>query len=92
MCADDQGLFCPVAFMGAPTIVNEKLVAGDETQLALQIMKQALASGLFGPGSDEGKSGNEKVSVKKHGDVWIASCDDLKKIDINSKAGVHSVS
>ena len=92
MDASEQGLFCPVAFMGAPAIQHEKLVAGGESELALSVLKQALASGLYGPEGDEGRSSVAGVSVRKEGDVWIASCDDLKRVDVSCEAGSRPVS
>ena len=83
--------------MGAPTLVDEKLVTSIETMTALKLvtsietmtalrqLEKALASGVCEV--DEGKSGNEKVAVTcrtlSTGEkVWVADEADLKKIDI----------
>ena len=37
-----NGLILPVAFMGAPSVLVEKLIGGDELQLAAEKMQQLL--------------------------------------------------
>ena len=78
--------------MGAPTIINEKLVAGSECENVMHVLRQALASELYGPDGDEGRSSVAGVSVRKEGDVWIASCDDLKQVNVGCEAGNQPVS
>lgn len=78
--------------MGAPVIISEKMVAGNETRLALDALQRVLASGIYdAPGGweDGGKKGNERVTVNERdiGDgrnVWTAEQSDLLKIDVSS--------
>ena len=90
-----MGLVCGVAFMGAPIIVIEKLVGGDETLLALTRLQQVLASGVCGGGDhgNNGRTGNERVRVREETctyfdgssfPMYLADEDDLKKIDVAS--------
>ena len=37
-----NGLILPVAFMGAPSVIIEKLIGGDELQLAAEKMQELL--------------------------------------------------
>lgn len=94
--ASKMGLVCGVAFMGAPVILIEKLVGGEETLLALRRLQQVLGSGLCGGGGGgegEGRTGNEKVRVREEMctyfdgssfPVCLAEEEDLKNIDISS--------
>ena len=94
----EVGLITGAAFMGAPVIITEKLVSGNETQLAMEALQRVLVSGVYtGEGGEEGKRGSERVRVcekelsggKK---VWVAETDDLKKIDISNPADIELVS
>lgn len=42
---EECGLLVAVAFMGAPVIISEKLVNGNETTLCIETMQRILASG-----------------------------------------------
>ena len=77
--------------MGAPVILIEKLVGGDETHLALTRLQQVLASGVCD--AEGGRKGNEKVRVKEEtcnyfdGSsfcMYMAEEEDLKKVDTSS--------
>ena len=86
-----MGLFCGVAFMGAPVILVEKLVGGDEALLAFTRLQQLMASGVCEGG---GKVGNERVTVIESTcsyfdgssfPVYLAKDDDLKNIDVSKE-------
>lgn len=89
-----MGLLCGVAFMGAPVILIEKLVGGDETLLAFTRLQQLLGSGVCDASvGNEGRTGNEKVRVKEETCTYfdgssfpmcLAEEEDLKKIDVSS--------
>ena len=88
--ASKVGLVTCVAFMGAPAVLNEKLVSGTETLLALRTMQQVLASGVYAQEGGEGKNGNDRVAIScqtltSGRQVWVANPEDLKKIDYNDK-------
>ncbi len=40
------GLAAPVALMGAPAVVGEKLVNGDESKMCLNVVQNILATGI----------------------------------------------
>ncbi len=77
-----MGLVCGVGFMGAPAIIMEKLVGGEETMLALTRMEQVLASGVCGGGGGGGVKVTEETC--HYGDVsfpvGVANNDDLANI------------
>lgn len=86
------GGVCGVAFMGAPVILIEKLCNGEETLLALQRLRQAIASGVCeGEGAGRVSGGGVQVveqTVSYPVDnsqfpVWLAKDDDLQKIDVS---------
>ena len=94
--ASEVGLLTCAAFMGAPTIIFEKLVAGSETQLALEALERVLASGLYTGEGEEGRKGNERVRVTekelgKGKKVWIANTADINKIDVSNPAEIEQV-
>lgn len=73
--------------MGAPAILSEKLVAGNETILALRTTQRMLASGLCE--EKQGKEGDENVAVTLQslpsgGQMWVANRDHLENIDISN--------
>lgn len=87
------GSVCGVAFMGAPVILIEKLCNGEESLLALQRLRQVVASGVYeGEGGGRVSGGGVEVvekAVPYPGDsapfpVWLAKDEDLRKIDINN--------
>ena len=87
-----MGSVCAVAFMGAPVILIEKLCNGEESLLALQRLRQVVASGVCeGEGGGKVSGGGVEVvekAVNYPGDsapfpVWLAKDEDLQKIDIN---------
>ena len=85
--------------MGAPVIVTEKLVSGNETQVALEALQRVLVSGVYTGegGEEEGKRGSERVRVHEKElsggkKIWVADTDDLKKIDISNPADIELVS
>ena len=89
------GLLSCAAFMGAPVIISEKLVAGVETSLALEALQRVLASGVCG--QEEGRRGSESVRVRERQlsggkKAWIADPDDLKKIDVSDPSQINLVS
>ena len=101
--ASDVGLVTCGAFMGAPMIIAEKMVAGNETQLALEALQRLLASGVYDVTSGErgweegGRRGCEGVRVREREigggkKAWIAEPDDLKKIDISDRTNIDQVS
>lgn len=82
--------------MGAPVILIEKLVGGNETMLAYQRLQQLMASGVMNGG--EGKKGTSlvKVSEKKCDyfdgtsfPICLADPDDLKKVSLDNIPLVH---
>ena len=93
-----MGVVCGVGFMGAPVILIEKLVGGDETMLAYQRLQQLMASGLMsqqGGGGAEGKAtqGNQVVKVLEKKcyyfdgssfPIYLASEEDLKKVSLEN--------
>ena len=95
MCRVDPtsvGAVCCVAFMGAPVILIEKLCNGKETLLALQRLRQVVASGVCEGEGDGRESGGgvdvEEKTISYPGDptpfpVWLAKDEDLQKIDVN---------
>ena len=94
----DVGLLTGVAFMGAPVIITEKLVAGFETLLALDALQRVLVSGVYTGegGEEEGKRGNERVRVNNcdiggGNRAWIAHSHDLATIDISDPAKIQQV-
>ena len=78
-----------VAFMGAPVIMTEKLVAGTETPLCLTTMQQILATGVCeAEGGYYGKKEREGVSLTTRtlssGDkIWQPDCKKLPKVEPN---------
>ena len=61
---DAFGYAVPVAFMGAPTIITEKLVNGKETLSALTALRQLLASGMYESGNEDGRKSCNGVTVE----------------------------
>lgn len=86
--------------MGAPMIISEKMVAGNETRLAVEALQRVLASGVYsgeGGWEEGGRRGNERVRVEERDigggkKVWIAKPDDLQKIDISDLEKIDQVS
>ena len=60
-----NSLCLPVAFMGAPTIVIEKLFSGTETTDALEGIKKLLASGVCDKTNDSGRKSAGGIEVKE---------------------------
>jgi DUF917 family protein/N-methylhydantoinase A/oxoprolinase/acetone carboxylase beta subunit len=58
-----KGRAVPVAFMGAPVILVEKLVNGSETSTALKAAQQLLSSGMYSVGGGEGKENRREIKV-----------------------------
>ena len=90
-----MGLLCVVAGMGAPAVLNEKLVTSFETTIALSQLEKVLASGVCEV--DEGRSGNEQVAVTCRtlftGEkVWVADQAGLRNIDTGPTANIPLVS
>ena len=70
-----NGLSLPVAFMGAPTILIEKVISGTEMPSALEGMKKLLVSGVCEKSNDLGKKSAGGLEVKqstKHPGVYEA--------------------
>lgn len=88
----EMGLVCCVAFMGAPVILEEKLVGGEETLLALTRLRQVLASGLCQEGERGGEGGcNVRVTEKtcQYSEdisftMSLACEEDLKKVSLDN--------
>lgn len=87
-----MGAVCGVAFMGAPIILIEKLSNGQEPLLALQRVRQVLASGVCeGEGAGRVSGGGVEVVQKtctypvdnSQFPMWLAKDEDLQKIDVN---------
>lgn len=87
-----MGSVCTVAFMGAPVILIEKLCNGEESLLALQRLRQVVASGVCeGKGGGRVSGGGVEVvekAVHYPGEsapfpAWLAKDEDIRKIDIN---------
>ena len=89
--------------MGAPMIISEKMVAGNETKLALEALQRLLASDVYNPAAGEGgwkvggKRGSEEVTVRERDvgggkKVWIAEPGDLQKINISDPTTIDQVS
>ena len=83
------GVAVTVAFMGAPVILSEKLVAGTETTLCLTTMQQILATGVCEAG--DGKKEVEGVSLttrtQSSGDkIWLPDCKKLPKVELNDSS------
>ena len=100
--ASEVGLVTCGAFMGAPVIISEKMVAGKETRLAVQALQRLLASGVYDTAAGErgweegGKRGNERVRVRERNigggkKVWIAEPDDLEKINVSDPEKIDQV-
>ena len=100
--ASEVGLVTCGAFMGAPVIISEKMVAGSEALLAVQALQRLLASGIYDMAGGErrweegGKKGNERVRVREWDigggkKAWIAESDDLQKIDISDPEKIDQV-
>ena len=76
------GVAVTVAFMGAPVILSEKLVAGTETTLCLTTVQQILATGVCE--AEDGKKEVEGVSLTTRtlssGDkIWLPDCKKTAK-------------
>ena len=91
-------MICAVGLIGAPGAagLNVEQILGMQTTYALQAVQQALASGVCDPESGGGKTGNDKVKVKKQilddgSVVYVADANDLKKIDIGPEAPIPMV-
>ena len=63
--SSQNGLSLPVAFMGAPTIIVEKLISGTETFSALEGTKKLLVSGVCEKANDFGKKSACGLEVKQ---------------------------
>ena len=90
-----MGLLCAMAMMGAPAVLNEKMVTSFETTTALRQLEKTLASGVCEV--DEGRSGNEQVSVTcktlfTGEKVWVADQAGLRNIDVGPTANIPMVS
>ena len=84
--------------MGAPVVVIEKLVGGDETMLAFRRLQQAVASGVCEGG---GKTGNELVRVEEKTcqyhdgtsfPTYVANSDDLSAVPLENVPLVSAAS
>jgi hypothetical protein len=80
-----MGLVCCVAFMGAPVVILEKLVGGNESVLALRRLQQALASGVC---EGDGKSSNPQVRVEEKicagTTAYVANSEDLNSVSLDN--------
>ena len=101
--ASEVGLITCGAFMGSPIILCEKMLAGNETRLALEALQRLLASGVYDSATGEGgweeggRRGSEDVRVREKDlgggkKAWIAEPDDLKKVDISDPTKINLVS
>ena len=65
--ATEKTMICAVGLIGAPGAagLNVEQILGMQATYALQAVQQALASGVCDPESGGGKTGNDKVKVKK---------------------------
>jgi len=90
--ASEMGVVCGVGCMGAPSILIEKLVRGDEAFLALTRLRQLLASGAAKVGGS--KTGNNKVRIVEKTctyfdgssfPTYMALDGDLKEVDLSSE-------
>lgn len=88
--ASKMGLVCSVGFMGAPVILVEKLVGGEETVLAFTRLQQVMASGVC---EGDGKTGTKEVRVQEKTceyydgtsfPTFIASSDDLSALPLDN--------
>lgn len=88
--ASKMGLVCSVAFMGAPVIILEKLVGGEEAALAFTRLQQVIASGAC---EGDGKMATKEVRVQEKTceyfdgtsfPVYIASSDDLDAVPLDN--------
>ena len=86
--AEVKGYSVAVAFMGAPTILVEKLINGGEAGTALHAMRQLIASGVCEPENGDGQAdhGVVRVTADAHADaknnVWRA--DGYQSVDISA--------
>ena len=85
-----MGLVCGVGFMGAPVILVEKLVGGDETVLAFTRLQQVVASGVC-EGNGDGKTEQVRVTKKMYEyfdgtsfPISLACDEDLRAISLDS--------
>ena len=90
--ASEMGVVCGIGFMGAPSVLVEKLVGGEETFLALTRLRQLLASGAAEVGG--AKVGNDKVRIIEKTctyfdgssfPTYMAEDADLKEVDLSSE-------
>ena len=75
-----------VAYMGAPTVLVEKLVSGGETSSALHAVKQLIASGVCEAENGSGKEDHGCVRVTAdpgtESSVWRA--DGYQSVDVTA--------
>ncbi len=84
--SSQMGSLCGIGFMGAPAVVLEKLIGGEETHLALTRLRQLLASGATGKTGDDRVRVSEKTCSYFDGSSFptsMASEEDLKEIDLS---------
>ena len=82
--AETKGYSVAVAFMGAPTILVEKLINGGEAGAALHAMRQLIASGVCEPENGDGRvdHGVVRVTADAENSVWRA--DGYQSVDISA--------
>ena len=83
--------------MGAPAIINEKLVGGGESACVLEAMQRVVLSGVCGKEGKEGTKGNERLRVSKMDlgggkQAWVANTEDLARIDVSDPSAISLVS
>ena len=90
-------MFCVAGLMGDPTAAHSADQFGvNATVHALELVQQALASGVCDPNNGGGTTGNSKVRVTKEtmadgSVVCLANVDDLGKVDIGPDAKIPKV-
>ena len=80
-----QGRVVPVAFMGAPIILVEKLVNGQEIPVALKAIQQVLASGMYSGDKGDGREGIGEIKVSPRPDqegIWMA--EGYESVDVSN--------
>lgn len=91
--ASTMGLVCGVAFMGAPVILQEKLVGEEEVLLAITRVRQVLASGVSeGEEGRERTGGEGKVRITENTcrysetsfPIYLANEEDLKRVPMDN--------
>ena len=89
--AETKGCSVPIAFMGAPTILVEKLVSGGETHSALHALRQLIASGVCEPENGDGKKDHGVVKVTPNTEHTVWRADGYQSVDITTAPPVGHI-